>query len=159
MGQFSSDGNPFHGSKSCLRCPRKWSSWSNSFRTPNPSLSFDSLLKYRFYSNSNPFEYEWFSKEAFDLVFLTCDAVDRAEGENASTAFKASANTSADLENIIFYLYILFNYPDVVSLHSFNISERKWSCLIDVFSRKVRFRVFLSDGYRLLHTSLTRICL
>ena len=81
---------------------------------------------------------------------LTCDAVDRAEGENALAAFTASANTRTDLENIIVYLFIIFRDPDVVLLYSFNISERRCKmCLIDVCFLKVAFACF-SDGYRSL---------
>ncbi len=43
---------------------------------------------------------------------LTCDAVDRADGENALAALTASANNRTDLENIIVYLfYIIFRIP------------------------------------------------
>ena len=44
--------------------------------------------------------------------------------------------------------FIIFSYPDVVLLHSFNISER--CSLIDVLFLERCVRVF-SDGYRLLH--------
>ena len=57
--------------------------------------------------------------------FLTCDAVDRADGENALAALTASANTRTDLENIIVYLfYYIQNIPTLYLLYSFNISER-----------------------------------
>jgi len=34
-------------------------------------------------------------------IWVTCDAEDRADGENALAPFKASANTTTVLENII----------------------------------------------------------
>lgn len=50
-------------------------------------------------------------KRCCRLKFLTCDAVDRADGENALAALTASANTTTDLENIIVYFFYYIQLP------------------------------------------------